>query len=266
MTRFILILLALVTLLGCQEPFLGDGEDEMAYKGWSASGTLTSYDTQKSVTLQANFLEGTSISIGASNYTVQFSVSVQSGFLINPVAEIVWSVEGNTVRRKVSVVDGLAVTGVGQGCRVKVYDEPAADMFPVAVDYEIAIQIVPGARPATQQVPFYTPIIDNGVAGSEQIGYAVIAAGANLDVPIPLGIGITSIYVTANGTAVPIVLTSANLAVDLIDPIGAVLVSYNPINIGWVPLPPQAQVLRLNNYIGGGGSALLYHVWFGIDG
>lgn len=271
MTKYLSILLVLVTLLGCQEPFLGDGEDEMTFKAWSASGALVSRVPNDNITLQSNFVEN------PEGYTVQFSITnieavAGAGLPIGnyaPTAEIVWSVEGNSVRRLVSVVNGTTVSGVGQGCRVKVYDEtPLSDATPQTT-YIVGIQIAPGVRAATQVQPTYVPPIVDSL-GSTRIGALVVQPGVGglTPVDVPVNAGVTCVFITASKfTGTPIVLTDADVHVYHTSVSGVTNKAYNPMNYGWVPVAPETDHITFADFLAvAPGNDVIFSVTFGIDG
>lgn len=74
---------------------------------------------------------------GQSNYTVQCELTPAQVFTVQfgigpkedpegrnkPVALIEWAANGVTVYRKVSAINGMSISGVGEAVRVKVFDE-----------------------------------------------------------------------------------------------------------------------------------------------
>lgn len=116
--------------------------------GWSASGELQLGNVNKEVSLQANFDE-------PGTYTLQFSVDYPSppaaaffDWDMTAEADIFWSVEGNTVRRRVSVTPGASISGTGQGVKVKLVDASLDNLGGISVrsNYPVTIQIAPGIR------------------------------------------------------------------------------------------------------------------------
>lgn len=232
--------------------------------GWSKSVDLISGNIDMGGTLQANFDE-------AGEYTVQFTVDNivdLAGIpgIINPRADITWTVEGNPVRRTVSIANGTTVSGVGQACRVDVYDEPLIAGGGGAYSYHVGVTLAPGSRAATRIQPQLNP--DLGMVGS--LGSILVAAGTSTTIPVPQDIGATSVYITATGRngGTLLLLTSANLAVRHINLLAIIDDKvYNPINAGWVPLAATTTQITLENGFGGGsGNDILFSITFGIDG
>jgi hypothetical protein len=267
MSKFLLILLPLVITLGCQVP-IADSEDNMALRtsgsgGWSKSIDLISGNVNQNSTMQVDFDE-------AAEYTVQFTVDnfidlAGGPGIINPRADITWTVEGNPIRRTVSIANGTSVSGIGQACKVKVYDEPLIGGSGSPWAYTVGITLAPGLRPATQTQPQLNP--DLGTPGT--LSSILVAAGSSITLPIPQNVGATSIYITATGrnAGAPITLTPANAVVRHINQLAFDDKVYFPVNAGWVPLAASSNQYVLENaFAGGSGNDILFSVTFGIDG
>ncbi len=156
-------------------------------RGWATSGTLQT-DGASSVSLQADFHD-------SGIYTVQFGVNVPDGQIYNAVADVSWTVEGNTIQRRINVANGTSISGGGQAVSIKLRD----DSVPLIVvptqngSYDVTISITPGAR-ATSSVP---PILK-----SLPTATFVLALGV-LSVPVPQTAGVRSVQcLVAAGTGV----------------------------------------------------------------
>jgi hypothetical protein len=228
------------------------------------------------VNLQANFQQETEDekTDDAGDYTIQFGLSnihrvppITSPNLgnITPTAEIVWSVEGNEVRRIISIVNGVTVTGTGQAVKVKVYDATPANDPGQATQYDVSVLIAPGIRPSTQQVPFFAPTIQTGIIGLP-VGVALVNPTETVSAHIPVNAGATSVYVSVAGALTPIVLSESDLSVIHVSSTGVPTRMYDPRDAGWVPLSPQTTEIRLFNNLPLGGAVLIFNVAFGIDG
>lgn len=261
---FVLLILTLFT--GCY--YSGDEyvmSETGAYNGWSASGRLVSKDSNPAVQLQANFQDSTP-------YTVQFSItnlkatdgSTDVGSY-NPTAEIVWSVEGNSVRRVVSVINGTSVTGVGQGCRVTVRDQTPTGDSTKEMEYVVSILVAPGVRAANQLQPVLVPLITDPFLVTRP-GTVFVDGGTAVDIQIPENAGVTSVYITASSlnAGIPIILTDADVQASHTNS-AYVYKEYNPIKYTWVPIGPGTTTIRLTNYMGP-ATQVLFNVTFGIDG
>jgi len=215
--------------------------------GWSATGKLRQGDPTKQVTLQVQFPV-------SNNYTVQFKVDPQDpgaegGFAI-PEAEIVWSVEGNSITRRVSVTNGLAVTGVGQACRVTIRDMGVVNVGFTGQDYNASVQIAPGTRANVQNPPQLDgPFLEFG------------PGPVFIDTPIPKLVGICSVAVLASTNGLPWV-QPGGILVQHISAAG-VFNAYDPRQYFWVPIAPQAITLRITNFEAFNDAAKI--IW-GIDG
>lgn len=229
--------------------------------GWSATGTMTNDGKSHAAHLQVDFLKKDTNRNPSKNYTVQFSVGPtklsNKSLLpvpVNPVAEIKWSVEGNDVRRLVSVVNGLSVTGVGEAIKVSVSDDSPQDTNFV-VNYDVSINVAPGSRPSINQPP---TLIDHS---GNNFFLQAVAGGASKDVIIPQDAGVISSYVTVySAGGVPIAENAAEVTLKNVFSVGQK--SYDP-RIGWVSMIPGAAILTLTNR---SGVDQFYTVTFGIDG
>lgn len=214
-------------------------------EGWSQSGTLQT-GVAGEVSLQANFVQR----FGAAGpFTVQLGVLPPlAGFPpgIVTAAEIEWSVQGNTVRRIVDLVNGLSISGFAEACRVVIRN--VASVAPPGDPFVVSVQLTPGTRPSEQRPPTLTT------------GRLVAAAGFT-DVAVPVEAGAISVFVTM-GTDPPSVLTSADIQVQHRNTVGP-LKAYDPRDYGWVPIDPRASIVRLVNTT---ATPVIASVIFGIDG
>jgi hypothetical protein len=217
---------------------------------WSISGTLTAGDFDKSVSLQALFAE-------PGDYTVQLSgIFPPANVLvpIQPEAEIIWSVAGNSISRKVSVGSGISISGNAEAVRVVVKDVTNLFGGPLT-DYEVSITICKGTRAAIPIPPTLLVPLAAGFGG--------LNPGAAVDIPIPQGVGITSVHVSiAQRIGVPIPEQAIQVLQRGAGGIGT-LQAYDPRAIGWCPMAPAAVTLRIKNWTAG---IVDFAVTFGIDG
>lgn len=214
--------------------------------GWQQAAVLKTGDRLKTLSMQANFPV-------SQYYTVQFGVIVPldplfSGF--DAVAEITWIVEGQLVRRRVSVGNGVSVSGPGQAVKVVVSDVsiPAIAGF----EYTVSVQVTPGTRPSVSRPPTLR-------------GFSVqqaLLGGGTLDLAVPENAGVISVETSyAFDVAQPTV--GFPILVQQSSFFGAIKSYYANVETGFVALAPNAQVVTLFN--------LDVHAYFvqwtwGIDG
>lgn len=234
-------------------------------KGWQVSGNLTTGIPKGSsggnISLQANFEQE------PANYTVQFGVTApplsNSGDQIPFAAfgEITWSVEGNDIRRLVSIANGASVTAPAQGVKVIAYDESGTEFGNVS--YGISIQVTKGSRPSVQQPPCLALFAPDTTPKTQRI---LVTPGSSLDIEIPRNAGVISIYPTVQSDPDSTLTPNVDYQIQewsefgiqkLIDP-GS-----------WVPTSPLATFFRLENQfpLASPSSPNLYFtLTLGIDG
>src|SRR5208282_3122266 len=240
---------------------LGSGEMELGGRqtnsgGWQQSGELTTGDPDDKVTMACNFPR-------AEFYTVQFSVDFPVTFgdanPIQAIADLEFSIEGNTVRRRVNIADGMTVAGMAQAIKVYASDDTQPYSGPVGKkQYPVSMQVARGSR-GNYLVP---PTL---VANSPAPGnlYWTVPAASTVDVPVPQNVGVTGVWVTVvRDPFGPI--PEGNVEVAHIKVITTLKI-YDPRDQGqWVPLSPGATTIALIN--NDPLNAMLFTVTFAIDG
>jgi hypothetical protein len=142
-------------LTGCTYT-VADGDDVMSKdnigmkNGWSAGGTIHSGQGD-GVGLQANFAANPLQPAGY--YTVQVSVNPPDDGVFLGEVTLSWSVEGQTIERRVSLGNGVTVSGTGQGVKVIVKDTTPNLGSPTLKPYFVSIQVAPGTRPDVEKPP-----------------------------------------------------------------------------------------------------------------
>lgn len=196
----------------------------------------------------------------AGLYTVQFNVDtsmIQNPTYkkVNPVATVRWSVEGNTIQRKLSVVNGTSLTGVCDAVEVIVADETDDIIGPVppgtALDYDVTITIVPYPRPSSASPP---------ILRGTTIPVTVLGGAGPVPVPVPNDAGVNAVMVMAlsTGGGIPVASQQHGTLPDVVG-------SWTPTEPRFVPLLPQAGRISLDN-IGPPASSVDFTVVFGVDG
>jgi hypothetical protein len=223
---------------------LGRLERHNKKEGWSASRTLTHKDLLKEVSLQVDFPT-------SKNYTAQFRLM---GDLRNKKtqAEITWTVEGNQIRRVITVADGVSIQGSGQNVAIKIKDVSTANLIPgSSADYTALVVVAPGTRGSTSNPPT--------LAG----GFFIVADANTQDVATPSDSGVISVAVTL-GTGIPGTPIAQNsVMIAQLDSGGNVLARYDPRNYFWVPLHPGCSKITIIN---NSGAPITTSVEWGIDG
>lgn len=252
-----LLLCLILGLAGCTVPVENSDMDPSDYinkAGWSATGTLMPGTTDESegVGLQVQFADNP----GA--YTIQFNITQPNTLLqvdefIRVRALVVWSVEGNSVRRIIDVVNGTSISGTAQAVDVSVYDDSnivSTDVVP----YTVSVQTAPGTRPSVQQPPNYT------------IGSISMTDTDNqsFDVPIEVGAISASVTVSPNNVGEPV--AENEIIVFQVSESGAILKAYDPRVSQWVPLASGCRRLDIVTNIAAAPGGVLVQATLGVDG
>lgn len=237
--------------------------------GWSVGGNLTARQpTVATVQMQADF-ERDLGGDGAGTYTVQFAIgSLPAAANVKAQAQafITWSVNGQSVQRRVSVANGTSVTGVGESVKVVIVDTtnqvnpPWVLPLKFTAQYRVSALVVKGTRPSVQQPPVLLPedtVQFAGGPGWEQ-GQAFLNGGGDfIDAPVTPDMGVISVFVTGAKTAV------GATQVLVLGENSTVLKVYDPVVYpGWVPIPGAA-VVRITNVT---AIAQVVSIALGIDG
>ncbi len=231
---------------------MGAPQDIANKTGWQKAGKLRTGKVVDTVQALANFPK-------CEYYTVQFGVTppvIPAGWagFIDVRADVLWSVEGVTTNRTLSIGNGAAISGSAQGIKVIAYDRTVLSGGVGAiphVEYDVIIQITPGTRPSKNQ----PPVLNSGLA-TLQFGPGFVDSIVNPDA------GIISVDVTVG----QLTLTTAPLGqVEHLNFFGQILKMYDPsIVTGFVPLATGTTLVRYSSR-----EAATTHVvqfTYGIDG
>lgn len=270
--KIIIYVCLTLCLLSCVEINEEKDNDEMNLPGmpgnkkvgWSASGKLVTGNRLRQVTLQADFPR-------VEAYILQFNKinNPKSNLPIRAEALITWSVEGNSVSRKISIANGVALVGAAQAVRVVINDVTqslldAPLVVPNGVEYEVSVQTTPGVRGNTALPPVLVPI--EGL-----LRFLGPVAPLVLNVPVPEDAGVNSVKVLARrvGFAVAplpenaLIITQLELATGLVGYEYGFQDDFEPI----VPGTDTIQVeLNLAAFIIPPVFPILVTVIFGIEG
>lgn len=218
-------------------------------KGWSAAGKLIVganvgigdvSEGQEAVVLDVNFPH-------PNTYTLQFFTDAlqqenPSGVAIRTLAEVIWSVAGNSVRRLISLNYGVALTGSGEGVHVRMFDFSSDAL--IKSMYTVKCLLSPGPRGSFSQPPFLE--IDNDLLRGAPV-FTIIAPAGFSDFVIPPDAGVNSVYLTVSAALFTLIPQQSVLAVQR-GPTGQTQKAGNyDIFNQWWPVSPGATVIRIFN-------------------
>jgi hypothetical protein len=225
--------------------------------GWSASGRLTIGGRNKGIKLQKEFPR-------SEVYTVAFSVQgfVEGAGNPNIVADINWKVAGNNVLRRISVMNGTAISGVAEAVEVRVRDE---SLSLTGRSYVVNIMVAKGSRGENMQPPIYIPILTRST-GAEAVGNIIVAPNDVELVSVPVDIGIISVHTVAtwNDASDPTPINNSDLVLRQFSSTG--LKQYNAQNSGWVPIVSNIQSLNFFNNTAAPAAGAVFAIAYGIEG
>jgi hypothetical protein len=251
------------------------------YGPWSASGKILTRSSQR-VSLQTPDLP-------TDDYTVSFDLSIPPGLNNNQAvvlaqvdALIQASVDGVTISRRVSVVNGTMLTVAAERVTVQISDRSIAlGGSPSDYQYDVSVGVARGSRPSVNQPPVFLPTPFPGPAtGAGATG--TLAPGAQAIWTFPDDSGAISVYVSGvvqvlGGVNVPTQLKNGDLTVSqnrragpISTPTDIALASFDASsgNSGWVPLVPGCNEIIVINHTDSDGlnQNINYAIWIGIDG
>jgi hypothetical protein len=229
-------------------------------QGWSNSGGLITADPMTKVTCQANFEEN------PTNYTIQFGIQKAApDQIIQPQAEVIWSVEGNSVRRLVNVVNGLSIMGTGQAVKISMWDNlrDGQGGFTPDEPYIGSVQVSPGSRASLDHPPTLIPdsFIVTGDDEAIYNGAVTLFPGGSVAFPITDNAGVVSVMPWFSGN-------SDVLDGDVYFNIGNNTDAYFEFNPArapiWVPVTAACSRIFMRN--DSASETITVGIVFGIDG
>jgi hypothetical protein len=243
--------------------------DRQKKSGASQSGVL--YTQTKGQRSQAHMQVDFERTFGfAGMFTLQFYVDPPKD-PINPAyngfyqafAEITWSVEGNFVKRLVSIGDGVSISGCGQAVDVQVFDVTIPlgitppNVSTPGLQYRIGMQVTRGTRPSQNQPPVFVNTLPVTIPGTSNHAFQV-----------PQGAGVISAKVsvydqTTPATARGFALAQAASAGVNPNPQTSLLEWDPASDTGFVPLPPGTTQIIIS---ASSADAITANVTWGVDG
>jgi hypothetical protein len=241
------------------------GHSDIQDKGiqcWSQAATLITGSNEKVPGPQAQLSK-------ASVVTVQFEVIPPNGggSPFDCTALVTWKVHYVTVRRIVSVGNGVSISGVAEAFSVSLIDTtnlianvPAGD---IGIKYNVTTTAATGTRPTTQQ-PATLRGLTAAIAGVQSQGQINLAPGANVQYPIPPNAGVISVEVVAVSQATP--FAPLQIEVDANGPgIVGTFKSWDLVDFpGFVSVPPNATSIFVTNK--DTANSVYVTLTWGIDG
>lgn len=225
----------------------------------------------------------------AGPYTVAFNITTPTGLpagknLFMAEAIVRWKVKGFIVQRRVSIANGVTVSGEGQGVEVIVWDTTPtaaaqpyfAGPFVAGTQYVVSAQVTKGTRATKEPQPILTPppsfngpgVPTSGTVTSVAPGIFTFGGVANetLSVPIPQDAGITAakvLYVnTAAGNA-----ADPEVQAGFFNTAGFLTAIWQPYSVQspqWMPIPPGSNFFQITNGPTGNSGAIT--LYYAIDG
>lgn len=224
-------------------------------RGWSTTGRLITRNADNPspssfVGLQVDFQNK-----HTEYYTVQFSISgpiepIDPGvddISIRGVAEIIWTVAGNNIRRLVTVTNGMSISGLGRAVFVRVSDDSINTSGVRFKEYDVGILIAPGTRPTfgASQPPIYMPRDILVVDVLPVPPPYTIPTGATANIPVPENAGVNSVYLALRPGANT--LNLRNVLIEFLGPSGPISVTDGDICNRFVPVPPGTTIIAVSN-------------------
>lgn len=232
--------------------------------GWSQSTRLVTGRTASVNSLQFSDNE-------SSEFTVQFEIAGSTATAaIQCEATVCFQCEGNKAQRRISIVNGVSITGRGQGVMVLLKDNtsPLLRPSPLELEYTVDVLASRGVRAFSGYQPILRaplPSVTSGGASISSAGSFPIPATETRYVGIPQDAGAFSAGVFICSSVIPPIV-DPNVIVTARSSIfpAVALKIWNPfINPGYMPLPPGADELVIVN---ASGTAVYASVDYGIEG
>lgn len=231
--------------------------------GWQVSGPLFIQDPNQKVKLLADFSKSR---YGAGMYTAQLSLGViPPGSNPDVTATLVWKVEGAQIVRKVSVGNGISVSGQAQGVEIILQDTTVFTSIPlVGAQYEVIAQVAPGVR-AGRAFPPILRGTANGVVPNSRLWPKVTAGGGSVQFLTPLEAGVISVVPEVVADTFGTVLDPYKVIAIQRDSFGNVLKAWYPlIEFGFVPVLPACVEVFIFNQMA--AADIRVSLEWGIDG
>ena len=215
--------------------------------GWGRGGTLVTGGA-------ANISGGAEFEM-PTVFTVQLDV-------VNPltaafaIANIIWTLNGVTMVRKIDVAAGASISGMAESVRVIVTDETDIAIYPQGVPYSVSFNIADKPRATTAVPPIYTALSYETINATDSTDNIAVPSGAN---------GIAIFGANSDGTTPQLTLTQyGTLTGGGEEPLTGNPLFVTGVTLGqYVPLVAGAGYIVVENT---GAKNATINVEFSIDG
>lgn len=272
----------------------GKSQSVLGACGWSTSGRLVTGNGRNLGTeLQAN-PTGTVVKLQADfedypgEYTIAFGIdTLGSNSVFMAEALISWLVEGNEVRRRVSVANGTTISGCGQAVSVTIWDTTPTTAaagyttgpYTANLPYTVSAQLTRGVRSTKNNQPILIPPLFQNVGALATVGTPVqfspgvvkMHASDQVFFPIPSDAGVTAVMVVTEDPALQggAGNTSLNITATLENSGGGFATTqWTPVQYPnvWVPLSAGANAVGVVDSATAVGVNSIVGVYYAIDG
>jgi hypothetical protein len=198
------------------------------------------------------------IDLDPGEYTIQFSVLPTPTRVPAVNAEVIWKVNGQQLRRLISVYSGAAIGGVCEAVHVKLQDQSGVlDSLLLGDVYKVIGTLSRGTRPVIMQPPILmtlpAQLIETGVLNPIILG-------------VPQDAGVVNVFflVTENiGFAAPL---DTDIQAFFVSQGGVILGGVYPLKEDdWVPLPPGTVTVQIRTNQAAPNNTFVQVIW-GIEG
>lgn len=236
----------------------GDGGGRVnTTNAWGRSGKLTTFKPNRIVSLAKTFKE-------VGTYTALFSIQApkNDGSHSNPeaIADVTWGAGGNAITRRVSVLNGMAISGTSDSIRVIMRD--ASTQAESGIEYPVTVLVSPGTRPTTGVPPLLFPGIN--------VNPVTLSANNFADFVIPTNAGVKAVSVIAgsdpqnSGSTNPSIPDQQAVVQHLSPGITSVLKNYDARMFQYVPISPGTVSIRVRNRAS--AISIMFSIAWVIDG
>jgi hypothetical protein len=188
--------------------------------------------------------------------------------IVSAYADIVFGAQGQVAKRRVSVGQGVSISGQCDYINLTVTDNtPVAQNTELPVNpicYMVSAVVAPGVRPDSYTPPTLGLVDDNGYAVTPA-EMTVRGLEQSAVFTIPQNVGVISIAAGAYDSTHPnSAIPTGEILLYQLGPGGLILAATDPRVTPWIPLVPGAQAIQFSN--GLDADDVQFYAMFGVDG